>query len=140
MLESYRQHVAERAAQGIPPQPLIARQVRELCELLVDPPKGEEQFLLDLLADRIPPGVDGASKVKAEFLADIANGKQKSPILDAPRAVELLGTMLGGYNVAPLVALLSHPTLGELAGVQLSRTLLVAGAFEDVAALAKTGV
>ncbi|HKU36571.1 MAG TPA: bifunctional aconitate hydratase 2/2-methylisocitrate dehydratase [Polyangiales bacterium] len=139
MLESYRQHVADRASSGIPPQPLIARQVRELCELLVNPPKGEEQFLLELLADRIPPGVDGASKVKAEFLADVANGRAKSPILGAPRAVELLGTMLGGYNVAPLVGLLSHPSLGELAGVQLSRTLLVASAFDDVAALAKKG-
>src|SRR5689334_10589932 len=139
MLESYRQHVADRASSGIPPQPLIARQVRELCELLVQPPKGEESFLLELLADRIPPGVDGASKVKAEFLADIANGRVKSPILDAARAVELLGTMLGGYNVAPLVELLSHPSLGELAAVQLSRTLLVASAFDDVAALAKAG-
>jgi aconitate hydratase 2/2-methylisocitrate dehydratase len=139
MLESYRQHVAERAAQGIPAQPLIARQVKELCGLLVDPPEGEERFLLELLADRIPPGVDGASKVKAEFLADVANGKVKSPIVGAPKAVELLGTMLGGYNVAPLVALLSHPALGELAAAQLSRTLLVAGAFDDVAALAKAG-
>lgn len=139
MLESYRQHVADRASSGIPPQPLIARQVRELCELLVNPPKGEEQFLLELLADRIPPGVDGASQVKAEFLSDVANGKVESPILGAPRAVELLGTMLGGYNVAPLVELLTHPSLGELAGIQLSRTLLVASAFEDVAALAKKG-
>jgi aconitate hydratase 2 / 2-methylisocitrate dehydratase len=139
MLESYRQHVAERASLGIPPQPLIARQVRELCELLVKPPKGEEKFLLELLADRVPPGVDGASQVKAEFLAEVANGRVKSPILDVARAVELLGTMLGGYNVAPLVELLSHPSLAELAAVQLSRTLLVASAFEDVAALAKQG-
>src|SRR5688572_4434440 len=139
MLESYRQHVAERAAQGIPPQPLIARQVKELCELLQNPPRGEEKVLLELLADRIPPGVDGASKVKAEFLAEVANGKRKSPIVDARKAVELLGTMLGGYNVAPLVALLSNPGLAELAGVQLSRTLLVASAFEDVAALAQAG-
>jgi aconitate hydratase 2/2-methylisocitrate dehydratase len=95
--------------------------------------------LLELLADRIPPGVDGASKVKAEFLAQVANGKVKSPILDAPKAVELLGTMLGGYNVAPLVELLSSERLGELAAVQLSRTLLIATAFEDVAALAKAG-
>ena len=139
MLESYRQHVAERAAQGIPPQPLTARQVRELCELLIQPPPGEEAFLLELLADRIPPGVDAASKVKAEFLASVASGKLTSPILDARRAVELLGTMLGGYNVAPLVALLADPSLGELAAAQLSRTLLVAGAFDDVAALAKQG-
>ncbi len=139
MLENYRQHVAERAAQGIPPLPLLARQVRELCVLLTDPPKGEGPFLLALLADRIPPGVDGASKVKAEFLADVANGKIQSPLLNPPRAVELLGTMLGGYNVLPLVALLASAELGELAAVQLSRTLLIAGAFEAVAALAKTG-
>ncbi|HWO11359.1 MAG TPA: bifunctional aconitate hydratase 2/2-methylisocitrate dehydratase [Polyangiaceae bacterium] len=139
MLESYRQHVAERASLGIPPQPLIARQVRELCELLVHPPAGEEAFLLELLADRVPPGVDGASKVKAMFLADIAQGRVKSPVLGAARAVELLGTMLGGYNVGPLVELLAHQALGELAAVQLSRTLLVASAFDDVAALASQG-
>ena len=139
MLESYRQHVAERAAQGIVPLPLVARQVRELCVLLTNPPAGEEAFLLELLTERIPPGVDGASKVKAEFLADVANGRVKSPLLDAPKAVELLGTMLGGYNVAPLVRLLDDERLGELAATQLSRTLLVAGAFDDVAARAKAG-
>jgi aconitate hydratase 2/2-methylisocitrate dehydratase len=139
MLESYRQHVAERAAQGIPPLPLLARQVRELCVLLTDPPAGEEAFLLELLTERVPPGVDGASKVKAEFLADVANGRAQSPLIDAAKATAILGTMLGGYNVAPLVQLLQHEQLGELAALQLSRTLLIAGAFEDVGALAKAG-
>src|SRR5262245_9565346 len=125
MLESYRAHTAERAAQGIVPLPLIARQVRELCQLLVNPPAGQDQHLLDLLPQRIPPGVDGASKVKAEFLNDIATGKQKSPLLSPGRAVEILGSMYGGYNVAPLVQALEHPQLGALAAEQLSKTLLV---------------
>ncbi len=139
MLESYRTHVAERAAKGIVPLPLIARQVRELCELLLNPPPGEEAFLLELLTQRVPPGVDGAAKVKAEFLGEVALGQKQCPLLTAERAVELLGTMLGGYNVAPLVQLLEHPKLGKLAAQQLSRTLLVFGAFETIAALAKKG-
>ena len=89
MLESYRQHVAERAAQGVPPQPLIARQVKELCELLVHPVQGEESFLLELLSDRVPPGVDAASKVKAEFLAAVANGTLKSPVIASQSAVAI---------------------------------------------------
>src|SRR5688572_8858760 len=139
MLESYRQHVRERAAAGIVPLPLLARQVRELCELLVQPPPGEEAFLLDLLTERVPPGVDGAAQVKAEFLTGVANGSIKSPLIDTRRAVELLGTMLGGYNVAPLVQLLEHAELGAIAAGQLCNVLLVAGAFEQVAALAKSG-
>jgi aconitate hydratase 2/2-methylisocitrate dehydratase len=139
MLESYRQHVAERAAKGIVPLPLIARQVRALCELLVAPPPGEEAFLLDLLTERVPPGVDGAAKVKAEFLDKVARGEVTSPLITRAKAVEILGTMLGGYNVAPLVLLLEDPELGALAGKQLSGTLLVASAFEQVAALAKAG-
>ena len=139
MLESYRTHVAERAAQGIVPLPLLARQVRELCELLQNPPAGEGALLLELLTERVPPGVDGAAKVKAEFLNDLAQGKCKSPLITPSRAVELLGTMLGGYNVAPLVALLEHEQLGALAADQLSRTMLVFGAFEHVVALGKRG-
>ncbi|MEY2936694.1 MAG: bifunctional aconitate hydratase 2/2-methylisocitrate dehydratase, partial [Pseudomonadota bacterium] len=139
MLESYRTHVAERAAKGIVPLPLLARQVRELCELLLNPPAGEEAFLLELLTERVPPGVDGAAKVKAEFLSEVSLGQKKCPLITAERAVELLGTMLGGYNVAPLVQLLEHPTLGKLAGEQLNRTLLVFGAFEQIAGLAKKG-
>src|SRR5262245_54521063 len=121
MLESYRAHVAERAAQGIVPLPLIARQVRELCQLLLHPPAGEEVVLLELLTQRVPPGVDGASKVKAEFLNELAQGKLVSPLISPQRAVEILGTMLGGYNVAPLVQLLEQPELGALAAEQLSR-------------------
>ncbi len=139
MLESYRTHAAERALQGIPPLPLTARQVRELCELLVAPPAGEEAFLVELLTDRVPPGVDGASKVKAEFLADVAHGKVRCPLITQARAVELLGTMLGGYNVAPLVKLLESSELGPIAAAQLSRTLLVASAFDQVLALARAG-
>jgi aconitate hydratase 2 / 2-methylisocitrate dehydratase len=139
MLESYRTHVVERAAQGIVPLPLLARQVRELCELLQNPPAGEEALLLELLTERVPPGVDGAAKVKAEFLNELAQGRLKSPLLTPSRAVELLGTMLGGYNVAPLVALLEHEKLGALAADQLSRTMLVFGAFEHVVALGKRG-
>ncbi len=139
MLESYRQHVRERATAGIVPLPLLARQVRELCELLVQPPVGDEAFLLDLLTERVPPGVDGAAQVKAEFLTAVANGSIKSPLIDARKAVEILGTMLGGYNVMPLVQLLEHAELGAIAAGQLCNVLLVAGAFDQVAALAKAG-
>src|SRR5688500_6507074 len=108
MLESYRHDVAERAVEGLPPLPLLARRFREPRVLLTDRPAGEEAFLLELLTERVPPGVDGASKVKAEFLADVANGKAHSPLIDAAKATAILGTMLGGYNVAPLVQLLQH--------------------------------
>jgi len=136
MLENYRTHTAERAAQGIVPLPLTARQVRELCELLLAPPAGEEAVLLELLTQRVPPGVDGAAKVKAEFLTGVAQGKTKCPLLTPERAVELLGTMFGGYNVQPLVQLLEDARLGAGAAEQLKGTLLVAGAFDQVAALA----
>lgn len=139
MLENYRTHTAERAAQGIVPLPLIARQVRELCQLLLNPPAGEESALLALLSDRVPPGVDGAAKVKAEFLTEVATGRQPCPLITPSRAVELLGTMYGGYNVQPLVQLLEDTKLGALAADQLSRTLLIAGAFEQVAALGQRG-
>jgi aconitate hydratase 2/2-methylisocitrate dehydratase len=139
MLENYRTHVAERAAKGIVPLPLTARQVREVCELLVKPPKGEEALLVELISQRVPPGVDAAAMVKAEFLTKLANGTLSSPLITAERAVELLGTMMGGYNVGPLVQLLEHPKLGALAAKQLGGTLLVANAFDNVAALAKAG-
>src|SRR5262245_37559692 len=112
MLENYRTHAAERAAQGIVPLPLTARQVRELCELLLAPPRGEETLLLELLTQRVPPGVDGAAKVKAEFLTQVAEGKTKCPLITPERAVEILGTMFGGYNVQPLVRLLEDARLG----------------------------
>ena len=106
MLESYRQHVAERAALGVAPKPLNAEQVAALVELLKNPPAGEEALVLDLLANRIPPGVDEAAYVKAGFLAAVAKGEAHSPIISAERAVELLGTMQGGYNIQPLIGLL----------------------------------
>ena len=138
-LNEYRTHVAERDALGIPPLPLSAVQVASLVELLKAPPKGEEDFLMSLLIDRVPPGVDEASYVKAAFLNAIATGEAESPLLDAKRAVELLGTMLGGYNVAPLVNLLDHPTLATTAAEQLKKTLLVYDAFYDVEAKSKSG-
>jgi aconitate hydratase 2 / 2-methylisocitrate dehydratase len=139
MLEAYRNHVRERETQGIPPLPLNAGQVQQLVELLKAPPAGEAEFLYSLLADRIPPGVDEAAKVKAEFLAAIANGTAQSPLLTPPQAVRLLGTMLGGYNVAPLVELLDDAKLGALAADELQNTLLVADMFGAVEARAKAG-
>src|SRR5512138_2455152 len=106
MIQAYRAHEKERAAQGIPALPLSPEQTAELCKLLVKPPKGEEKFLLNLLTERVSPGVDPAAKVKAEFLAAIIDGSAKSPLVTPSDAVKLLGTMIGGYNVAPLVAAL----------------------------------
>lgn len=139
MLQAYRNHVKERAEQGIVPKPLSAEQVTDLVELLKTPPAGEEDFLLELLAHRIPAGVDEAAYVKAAFLSAVAKGEETSPLLDRKRAVELLGTMLGGYNIATLVELLEDSELGELAGKQLNHTLLMFDAFHDVADLTKAG-
>ncbi|MCU7830441.1 MAG: bifunctional aconitate hydratase 2/2-methylisocitrate dehydratase [Candidatus Thiodiazotropha sp. (ex Myrtea sp. 'scaly one' KF741663)] len=139
MLEAYRQHVEERAQQGIPPLPLNAQQVADLVELLKSPPGGEEETLLDLLTDRVPPGVDDAAYVKAGFLAAVAKGEAQSPLIDEKKAVELLGTMLGGYNIQPLLGLLDDSALGELAGEQLKYTLLMFDAFHDVKEKADAG-
>jgi len=139
MLEAYRKHVEERAAQGIPPLPLNAEQVNELVALLKDPPAGEEQTLVDLLTNRVPPGVDEAAYVKAGFLAAVAKGEARSPLVDGRKAVELLGTMLGGYNIEPLIDLLDDAGLGELAADQLKFTLLMFDAFHDVEEKAKAG-
>lgn len=139
MLEAYRQHVAERAALGVPPKPLDEAQVAALVELLKNPPKGEEDVLVDLLENRVPPGVDPAAYVKAGFLAAIATGKTESPLISKQRAVYLLGTMLGGYNVAPLVALLDDANLAVEAATALKKTLLVFDAFHDVEEKAKAG-
>ena len=139
MLEAYRQHVAERAALGVPPKPLDDAQTAALVELLKNPPAGEEAFLVDLLENRVPAGVDQAAYVKAAFLAALAKGEATSPLVSKERAVYLLGTMLGGYNVAPLVALLDDAELGELAAEALKKTLLVFDAFHDVADKAKAG-
>ena len=139
MLEAYREHVAERAAEGIVPKPLTAEQVAELIELLKQPPTGEEKFLLDLICNRVPPGVDEAAYVKAGFLSAVARGEAGSPIIDKQLAVKLLGTMLGGYNIATLVELLDDDELAGDAAAQLSHTLLMFDAFHDVAEKADKG-
>ncbi|UAX00033.1 bifunctional aconitate hydratase 2/2-methylisocitrate dehydratase [Halopseudomonas nanhaiensis] len=139
MLEAYRKHVAERAAQGIVPQPLNAEQTAGLVDLLKNPPAGEEEFLLDLLTNRVPPGVDEAAYVKAGFLSAVAKGEATSPLLTKQRAVELLGTMQGGYNIATMVELLDDQELAPFAAVELKHTLLMFDAFHDVAERAKNG-
>jgi aconitate hydratase 2/2-methylisocitrate dehydratase len=139
MLEQYRKHVAERAAEGIVPKPLDAEQVAALVELVKQPPAGEEEFILDLLANRVPAGVDEAAYVKAGFLAAIAKGEASSPILSAERATELLGTMLGGYNIAPLIDLLDNEAMAPIAAKALSHTLLIFDAFHDVQEKAEAG-
>ena len=137
MLEAYRQHVAEREALGIPPLPLSAQQVSVLCELLKQPPAGEAENLMMLLRDRIPPGVDEAAYVKAGFLTAVVKGEIDSPLLSPQGAVDLLGTMVGGYNVQSLVELLQskNENLARSAATALSKTLLVFDAFNDVLAL-----
>jgi aconitate hydratase 2/2-methylisocitrate dehydratase len=132
VLEAYREHAEERAAQGIPPKPLNAEQAAALVELLKNPPAGEEEILGELLKNRIPPGVDEAAYVKAAFLTAIVKGEATSPLIDRKKAVELLGMMQGGYNIATLVELLDDSELAELAGKQLKSTLLMFDAFNDV--------
>ncbi|HOW62366.1 MAG TPA: aconitate hydratase B, partial [Candidatus Contendobacter sp.] len=125
MLENYRQHAAERAAMGIPALPLTPQQTADLVGLLKNPPKGEEDFLLDLITHRVPAGVDQAAYVKAAFLAAVAKGEAKSPLISRVRATELLGTMLGGYNIQPLIDLLDDAECAPAAVKALSNTLLM---------------
>ena len=139
MLEAYRQHVAERAEIGIPPLPLNAKQTAELVELLKTPPAGEEAVLVDLLTNRVPAGVDDAAKVKASFLAAVARGEAASPLVSREKATELLGTMLGGFNIKPLIDLLGDAALGGIAADALKKTLLVFDFFHDVKELADKG-
>lgn len=139
MLEAYRAHVAERAALGIPPLPLSKQQTEDLVGLLKNPPKGEEAFLVELITYRVPAGVDDAAKVKAEFLAKIAKGEEKVALITRAKATELLGTMLGGYNVKPLIDLLGDAEVGTVAAAGLKKTLLVFDYFHDVAEAAKKG-
>lgn len=138
MLEAYRKHVAERAAQGIPPKPLDEKQTADLVELLKNPSAGEEKFLVDLITYRVPAGVDQAAYVKAGFLAAVAKGETKSPLISREKATELLGTMLGGYNVDPLIDLLDDATVGKIAAKGLSHTLLIFDSFHDVVEKAKS--
>ncbi|MFM2483115.1 bifunctional aconitate hydratase 2/2-methylisocitrate dehydratase [Celerinatantimonas sp. YJH-8] len=139
MLEAYQKHVQERAELGIVPKPLTAEQTAELVELLKNPPAGDGQELLNLLENRIPPGVDEAAYVKAGFLAAIAKGEAQSPLISAEKATELLGTMQGGYNIEPLIAMLDDDKLAAIAAKALSHTLLVFDAFYDVQEKAKSG-
>lgn len=139
MLEAYRHHAAERAALGIPPLPLSAQQTAEVIGLLKAPPAGEEQFLVDLITNRVPAGVDDAAKVKASYLAALAFGSETSALISRERATELLGTMLGGYNVHPLIELLDDAVVGAIAADALKHTLLVFDAFHDVQEKANAG-
>ena len=119
MLEAYKAQVAERAALGIPALPLTKDQTAELVKLLKNPPAGKEAELVELITNRVPAGVDEAAKVKAEFLDAIAKGTDKSPLISRVKATELLGTMLGGYNIKPLVDLLSDAECGAAAAAAL---------------------
>ncbi|WP_368887594.1 bifunctional aconitate hydratase 2/2-methylisocitrate dehydratase [Proteus columbae] len=139
MLEEYRKHVAERAAEGVVPKPLDATQTAALVELLKNPPKGEEEFLLDLIVNRVPPGVDEAAYVKAGFLTALAKGETTSPLITPEKAVELLGTMQGGYNIHALIESLENDKLAPIAAKALSHTLLMFDNFYDVEEKAKAG-
>ena len=139
MLEAYREHVAERAAQNIPPKPLSADQVAGLVELLKNPPAGEGDYLLDLITTRVPPGVDEAAYVKAGFLSAVVKGEVECPLIDKPAAIKLLGNMHGGYNIETLVDMLTDADLGAAAAEELKHTLLMFDAFHDVAELAEKG-
>ncbi|WP_131110999.1 bifunctional aconitate hydratase 2/2-methylisocitrate dehydratase [Sulfuricystis thermophila] len=139
MLEAYRAHVAERAALGIPPLPLSKQQTQQLVELLQNPPAGEEAFLVELITYRVPAGVDDAAAVKAAFLAKVGKAETACPLISRAKAVELLGTMLGGYNVKPLIDLLDDKEVGSIAAEGLKKTLLMFDAFHDVADKAKAG-
>ena len=138
MLEAYRQHVQERADTGIVPKPLTAEQVHDLTALLTNPPTGEDAFLLELISDRVPAGVDDAAYIKAGYLAALAKGEAASPLISPALATQLLGTMLGGYNIEPLIDLLDHDDVADDAAAALSKTLLMFDAFFDVVEKAKT--
>jgi aconitate hydratase 2/2-methylisocitrate dehydratase len=139
MLQAYREHIDERTQQGIPPLPLDAQQVADLVDLIKNPPAGEENYLLELLTQHVPAGVDEAAYVKAGFLAAISSGEIKVGLIGAVRAVEILGSMLGGYNIEPLVKALSNSLTAEAAVESLKHTLLVFDAFHDVKELADNG-
>lgn len=140
MLEAYKKHAAARAALGIPALPLTAQQTSELCEILKNPPAAEQEELLALLRDRVPPGVDDAAYVKAGFLTAVAKGEIECPVISAIDGVRLLGTMMGGYNVQSLVDLLKSDdiAIATEATKALSKTLLVFDAFNDVLELSKS--
>ncbi|MYM81038.1 bifunctional aconitate hydratase 2/2-methylisocitrate dehydratase [Duganella sp. FT50W] len=139
MLAAYRAHVAERASLGIPPLPLSSAQTADLVELLKNPPAGEEHFLVDLITNRVPAGVDDAAKVKAAFLTAVAKGLESSPLVSRELATQLLGTMLGGFNIKPMIDLLADDVVGDVAAEGLKKTLLMFDYFHDVKELADQG-
>jgi aconitate hydratase 2/2-methylisocitrate dehydratase len=139
MMQDYVQHVAERAALGIPPLPLTAKQTADVIEMLKNPPAGQAEFLLDLITYRVPAGVDDAAKVKASYLAAVATGKEKCLLISRAKAVELLGTMLGGYNIGPMIELLDDAEVGTVAATALKKTLLMFDQFHDVKEKADAG-
>lgn len=138
MLTEYRKHVAERAEQALPPLPLNAEQTAQLIELIIQPSEGEEDFLLELLINRVPPGVDDAAKVKAAFLENVAKGKQNCALVSADKATEILGTMGGGFNIQPLIDLLDVDGVAGIAAAALSDTLLIAEAWHSIMEKAKS--
>ena len=140
-LQTYRNHVAERAVLGIPPLPLSVKQTGEVIELLKNPPAGEEAFLLDLITHRVPAGVDAAAKVKASYLAAVAHGSEKCSLISREKATELLGTMLGGYNISPMIELLDdvQDSVATQAASGLKNTLLMFDQFHDVQEKAEKG-
>ncbi|MFB1016870.1 MAG: aconitate hydratase B, partial [Burkholderiaceae bacterium] len=138
-LKNYQVHVAERATLGIPPLPLTAAQTAELIELIKTPPAGHGDDLVDMLTHRVPPGVDDAAKVKASFLSAVAHTDVTCGLIKPEHAAQLLGTMLGGYNVKPLIDLLDKPAVAGVAATALKKTLLMFDAFHDVSTKAKAG-
>src|SRR3954451_9745674 len=139
MLQAYVDHVAERAALGIPPLPLSAKQTAEAIELLKSANAKDGAFLLDLLTYRVPAGVDDAAKVKTSYLAAVAHGTEKNAFISRARATELLGTMLGGYNISPMIDLLDDAEVGAVAAEGLKKTLLMFDQFHDVQEKAAKG-
>ena len=140
-IQTYRNHVAERSVLGIPPLPLSAAQTADVIELLKSPPEGEEAFLVELITHRVPAGVDNAAKVKASYLAAVAHGTEKCALISREHAAQLLGTMLGGYNISPMIALLddAEQSVATQAAAGLKNTLLMFDQFHDVKEKADKG-
>ncbi len=138
MIDAYKKHTKERMEKGIPPLPLTPSQTEELCRLMEKPPVGEEKYLLDLLVHHISPGVDPAAEIKASWLEKIAKGEKISPMVTPEDAVNYLGTMLGGYNIQPLISFLNNDKLGDLAANALKNTILIYNAFDQIVELSKT--